>query len=110
MRETDSFRELRDQLLRLAGSEPDETTSYDGMVDFHWGFIDLADAEHLPPLSVRWCPSPTSFFCDSPITITWMHRLPIRTREPLDIRSLQLNYGFLVSGQFCPGQCRLLHL
>jgi len=43
VRETDSFRELRYQLLRLAGSEPDETTSYDGMVDFHWGFIDLAE-------------------------------------------------------------------
>jgi hypothetical protein len=47
VRETGSFPALRDQLLRLAGSEPDETTSYDGMVDFHWGFINLADAEHL---------------------------------------------------------------
>ena len=76
VRETDSFRELCDQLLRLAGSEPDETTSYDGMVDFHWGFIDSLTPNTWPPLSARWCPGPTSFFCDSPITINSMHRLP----------------------------------
>jgi hypothetical protein len=47
VRETDSFPALRDELLRLVGNEPDESTSYEGMVDFHWGFSDLADAEHV---------------------------------------------------------------
>jgi hypothetical protein len=47
VRKTDSFPTLRDELLRLARNEPDESTSYEGMVDFHWGFVDLADAEHV---------------------------------------------------------------
>ena len=38
---------LRNELLRLAGNEPDESTSYQGMVDFHWGFAHLADAERM---------------------------------------------------------------
>jgi hypothetical protein len=47
IRETDAFPALRDELLALAGEEPDESTGYEGMVDFHWGFADLADAERL---------------------------------------------------------------
>jgi hypothetical protein len=47
VRKTGSFPALRNELLRLAGNEPDESTSYEGMVDFHWGFVDLADAEHV---------------------------------------------------------------
>ena len=35
VRKTDSFPALRNELLRLAGNEPDESTSYEGMVDFH---------------------------------------------------------------------------
>jgi hypothetical protein len=47
VRETGSFSALRDELLRLAGNQPDESTSYEGMVDFHWGFSNLEDAEHV---------------------------------------------------------------
>ncbi len=47
VRKTDSFPTLRDELLRLAGDEPDESTSSEGLVDCHWGFADLADAEHV---------------------------------------------------------------
>ncbi len=47
IRETGSFPALRDELLRLAGNQPDESTSYEGMVDFHWGFSNLEDAEHV---------------------------------------------------------------
>ena len=47
VRKTDSFPALRDELLRLAGNQPDESTSYEGMVDFHWGFSNLEDAEHV---------------------------------------------------------------
>jgi len=57
VRETDSFPALRNELLRLAGNEPNESTSYEGMVDFHWGFAHLADAEliaaALNPLTSR---------------------------------------------------------
>ena len=44
---TKSFRALRDELIRLAGVEPDKSTAYEGMVDFHWGISHLTDAEHL---------------------------------------------------------------
>lgn len=33
--------------FRLAGNKPDESTSYQGMVDLHWGFTYLADAERV---------------------------------------------------------------
>ena len=70
VRETDSFRELRDQLLRLAGNEPDETTSYEGMVDFHWASLISLTPSTWPLPSAQWCPGPMSYFCDSAITIT----------------------------------------
>ena len=57
VRETGSLPALRDELLRVAGNEPDESTSYDGMVDFHWGFAHLTDAERMAaaliPLTTR---------------------------------------------------------
>ncbi len=57
VRKTDSFPALRNELLRFAGNEPDESTGYQGMVDFHWGFAHLADAERtaaaLSPLTSR---------------------------------------------------------
>jgi hypothetical protein len=57
VRETDSLPALRNELLRLAANEPDESTSYEGMVDFHWGFSHLTDAERmaaaLSPLTSR---------------------------------------------------------
>jgi hypothetical protein len=56
VRKTDSFPTLRDELLRLAGNEPDESTSYEGMVDFHRGFVDLADAEHMAAALSKMAP------------------------------------------------------
>jgi hypothetical protein len=57
LRVTDVFPTLRDELLALAGDEPDESTRYEGMVDFHWGFAKLVDAERmaaaLTPLTSR---------------------------------------------------------
>jgi hypothetical protein len=57
LRKTDSFPALRTELLGLAGDEPDESTDYQGMVDFHWSFALLADAERmasaLTPLTSR---------------------------------------------------------
>ena len=47
VRKTDSFPALRNELLRRAGNEPDELTSHQGMVDFHWGFVDLVAAEYV---------------------------------------------------------------
>ena len=57
VRKTDTFPALRNELLCLAGNEPDESTGYQGMVDFHWDFAHLADAERtaaaLSPLTSR---------------------------------------------------------
>jgi hypothetical protein len=47
VRKTDSFPFLRDELLSLAGDEPDESTGHEGMVDFHWGFKRFSDAQLL---------------------------------------------------------------
>jgi hypothetical protein len=47
VKKTETFPILRDELLRLAGDEPDESTGYEGMVDFHWGFTRLNEAERL---------------------------------------------------------------
>jgi hypothetical protein len=47
LRKTGSFPELRTKLLGVAGDEPDELTDYQGMVDFHWSFSHLADAERM---------------------------------------------------------------
>ena len=38
IRKTDAFVGLHDELVGLVGDEPQESTSYEGMVDFHWGF------------------------------------------------------------------------
>jgi len=57
VRKTDTFFALRNELLRLAGNEPDESTTYQGMVDLHWGFTHLVDAQRmaaaLTPLTSR---------------------------------------------------------
>jgi len=42
---TNAFPALRDELIGLAADEPDESTEYEGMVDFHWGFDSFAEAE-----------------------------------------------------------------
>jgi hypothetical protein len=47
LRKTGSFPALRRELLGLAGDEPNESTDYEGMVDFHWSFSHLADAERM---------------------------------------------------------------
>ena len=45
VKKTDSFAALRDELIGLAADEPDESTEYEGMVDFHWRFDSFAEAE-----------------------------------------------------------------
>ncbi len=47
VKKTDAFPELRDELIGLAAVEPDESTHWEGMVDFHWGFGRLEEAEHV---------------------------------------------------------------
>ena len=57
VRKTDTFPALRNELLRLAGNEPDKSTTYQGMVDLHWRFTHLVDAQRmaaaLSPLTSR---------------------------------------------------------
>ena len=44
VRKTREFEAIRNDLISLAGDEPSETTEYEGMVDFHWGFKEHAKA------------------------------------------------------------------
>jgi hypothetical protein len=45
VRKTDTFPAMRDELIGLAALEPDESSEWEGMVDFHWGFESLREAE-----------------------------------------------------------------
>jgi hypothetical protein len=47
IKKTQDFASLRDELIGLAVAEPDESTDYQGMVDFHWGFDTYAEADSL---------------------------------------------------------------
>ena len=39
-----NYMAVRSELLAAAGSEPYETTEYQGMVDFHWGMTSIVEA------------------------------------------------------------------
>lgn len=45
VKKTDAFAALRDELIGLAADAPDESTEDEGVVDFHWGFDSLKEAE-----------------------------------------------------------------
>jgi hypothetical protein len=45
IKKTDSFSELRDELIGLAADERDESGGDEEIVDFHWRFDSLKEAE-----------------------------------------------------------------
>jgi len=47
IRKTDTFKAVKEQMASIAQDEPDESTEFDGMVDFHWRFDSYAKAERL---------------------------------------------------------------
>ena len=47
LRMSEQFDALRSELLSIAGTEPYDSTQYQGMLDFHWGFDTLAEAQKL---------------------------------------------------------------
>ena len=47
VRKTEVFEELRNDLVRLVGDEPYESTEYEGMVDLHWGFEEHTKAKQV---------------------------------------------------------------
>ncbi len=47
LRASERFDDQRSELLSIAGDEPYDSTQYQGMLDFHWGFDNLADAHKL---------------------------------------------------------------
>jgi hypothetical protein len=47
VKKTDSFKALKQQLASIAKSEPDQSTEFEGMIDFHWRFDSYAEAERL---------------------------------------------------------------
>jgi hypothetical protein len=42
-----NYQAIRDELLELAVDDPYESTEYQGMVDFHWGFDRMSKADQL---------------------------------------------------------------
>lgn len=58
VKKTDDFPELRDELIGLPVTEPDESTDYQGMVDFHWGFATYAEADSLAAVFAVLCDRP----------------------------------------------------
>ena len=42
VRKTANYQATHDEILELAVQEPYESTEYQGMVDFHWGFDQMA--------------------------------------------------------------------
>ena len=47
VKKTDNFPALRDELLGLAVDEPYEFIDYEGIVDFHWRYDTLKEAERV---------------------------------------------------------------
>jgi hypothetical protein len=47
VKKTDAFKALRAELVAIADDEPEESTEYEGMVDFHWRFDSHAEAKRL---------------------------------------------------------------
>jgi hypothetical protein len=58
VKKTDEFEAIRNHLISLAGDEPFESTEYEGMVDFHWGFEEHAKAKQVAD-SLREIPQRT---------------------------------------------------
>ncbi len=58
VKKTNCFPELRDELVGLSASEPDETTELEGVVDFHWGFPSLREAEQVAEALTVLCSRP----------------------------------------------------
>jgi hypothetical protein len=55
VRKTDAFPALRDELIGFAVAEPDESTEFEGMVDLHWGFDSLKEAESVAEAMTVLC-------------------------------------------------------
>jgi hypothetical protein len=47
VKKTDAFEELKSELASIAGSGPEESTEYEGMIDFHWRFDSHGEAKRL---------------------------------------------------------------
>jgi hypothetical protein len=47
VRKTDNYLAIRAELLGLVADDPYDSTEYEGIVDFHWGFEHASQAEEL---------------------------------------------------------------
>jgi hypothetical protein len=47
VKKTDTFEAVKAQMVSIAKAEPQQSTEFDGMVDFHWRFNSYAKAERL---------------------------------------------------------------
>jgi hypothetical protein len=58
VKKTAGFATLRDEVVDLARQEPFESTEYEGMVDFHWRFDTLHEAERAAEALSTLCDRP----------------------------------------------------
>jgi hypothetical protein len=57
-KKTAAHASLREELIGLAGNEPEESTEYEGMIDFHWGFDNFEKAEEVAEALRVLCQKP----------------------------------------------------
>ena len=70
VRKTDAFKAVREQLVSIAEDEPDESTEFEGMVDFHWGSIRTRRPNGWRIRSERFRTNQKSSSCVCPVTMT----------------------------------------
>ncbi len=58
VRKTDAFADWQEEIIGLAADGPDESTEYQGVVHFHWGFDSLKEAESVAEVLTVLCPRP----------------------------------------------------
>ena len=85
VKKTDDFPELRDALIGLAVAEPDQSTDYQGMVDFHGALRPTPRLTVSRRLSPCCATGRRSFCCGSRIWRTRAPPSPSKTRAMFEI-------------------------
>jgi hypothetical protein len=70
VRKTDDYPTIYDRLLDSAVEEPCQSTEYEGMVDFHWGFHERTRADDLAGALREIADGVKSLYCTSSAVLT----------------------------------------
>jgi len=58
VRKTASYPAIHDELLELAAEDPYESTEYQDIVDYHWGFDRMAQADRFASSLLKFAEKP----------------------------------------------------